>query len=371
MNDHELDLLITSAAPVSDADIAELARSAPVAGLCDAIVTAPASVTALDLPIAAMGTADADGDEASEAPAPPRRRRRGQRAVRVAVAAVAAALVAGVLLRPQPDEVTVKDWSPSAVQVAHDAPRLLIGEPGWEVSEVVDFEVDDGQLRFRGPAGALDLHWRPGDAHQGYVDDRAASSSGPPTTIIITDLPAVLFQYRDSGRLTALWVDGPHALELSADDIDPDEFRHLAESLERVDVDTWLSALPPSVVRAENRAASVAQILSDIPLPDGFDVSALESGGDAADRYTLGVETIGPVACAWIEQWEDATAGGDTAAAQRAVDAMGTIHDWAILQEMDIEGDWPNVLWHYTDALAAGHGELPNGKPVHTFCTNR
>jgi hypothetical protein len=276
-----------------------------------------------------------------------------------------------VLLRPQPDEVTVKDWSPSAVQMAHDVPRLLVGAPGWEVSEVVDFEVDDFELRFRGPAGVLDLHWRSADQHQGYVDDRAASSSGSPTTLTITGLPAVLFQYRDSGRLTALWVDGPHALELSADGIDPDEFRHLAESLERVDVDTWLSALPPSVVRAENRAASVAQVLSDIPLPDGFDTAALEAGGDVADRYDLGAQITLPVVCAWIEQWLDATASSDTAAAQRAVDAMGTARDWAILQDMADEGAWSSYVWEYTDAVAAGHGELPDGKPVHNICTNR
>jgi hypothetical protein len=64
------------------------------------------------------------------------------------------------------------------------------------------------------------------------------------------------------------------------------------------------------------------------------------------------------VACGWIEQWQRARAAGDAAAAQRAVAALSTSHDWKVLRDMDAEGDYPEVLWQYADALAVpGAGE--------------
>ena len=38
---------------------------------------------------------------------------------------------------------------------------------------------------------------------------------------------------------------------------------------------------------------------------------------------------------------------------------MATSRDWAILREMDAEGDYPEVVWEMADDLAAGR--VPEG----------
>jgi hypothetical protein len=59
------------------------------------------------------------------------------------------------------------------------------------------------------------------------------------------------------------------------------------------------------------------------------------------------------VACGWIEAWLH----GD----KRAVAALGTARDWQVLKDMNAEGDYPEVLWQYADAVTHG-GTVPGGK---------
>jgi len=73
------------------------------------------------------------------------------------------------------------------------------------------------------------------------------------------------------------------------------------------------------------------------------------------DRYQLGAKVAGSVACRWIERWIGADAAGDTQAAQQAIDAMATSRRWAILVEMDADGDYPEALWELADATATGN----------------
>ena len=41
---------------------------------------------------------------------------------------------------------------------------------------------------------------------------------------------------------------------------------------------------------------------------------------------------------------------------------LGTARDWPLLHAIDAEGDYPEVLWQYADAVA-GDGIVPGGKP--------
>ena len=52
-------------------------------------------------------------------------------------------------------------------------------------------------------------------------------------------------------------------------------------------------------------------MLAGVPHPEGFDIVALQSGDGIRDRYQLGAQVAGAVACAWIEQWVDARRAGD------------------------------------------------------------
>ncbi|MEZ5246644.1 MAG: hypothetical protein R2707_16210 [Acidimicrobiales bacterium] len=144
------------------------------------------------------------------------------------------------------------------------------------------------------------------------------------------------------------------------------DFVDVLRALQRVDLDTWLSAMPDSVVQNAQRSVVVGEMLADISLPDGFDVSALTSSTELKDRYQLGAEVTGAVGCAWVDQWTRARAEGDTLAAQAAVDAMAASHEWSILEEMSDEGGWPQVFWIVADGLAAD-GIVDGGLTVGEF----
>jgi hypothetical protein len=44
----------------------------------------------------------------------------------------------------------------------------------------------------------------------------------------------------------------------------------------------------------------------------------------------------------------------DALAERGAVSALQASHGWKILDEMNAEGDYPEVVWGYADAIAAG-----------------
>jgi hypothetical protein len=49
---------------------------------------------------------------------------------------------------------------------------------------------------------------------------------------------------------------------------------------------------------------------------------------------------------------------GDKATAAKA---LATSREWPLLREMDAEGDYPEVVWQYADAIN-GKGDVPGGK---------
>jgi hypothetical protein len=79
---------------------------------------------------------------------------------------------------------------------------------------------------------------------------------------------------------------------------------------------------------------------------------------------------VKPVVCGWITTWIEATDAGDTLGAQRAVDAMATAREWAILRELRTMGPWPETVWEYADGVAgdgtvvAGSGSGPRIRSI-------
>ena len=55
----------------------------------------------------------------------------------------------------------------------------------------------------------------------------------------------------------------------------PTRSRPMLASLHEVDVDTWLSAMPASVVQPAQQAEAVDEMLAGIPLPPGFDPASI------------------------------------------------------------------------------------------------
>ncbi len=95
-------------------------------------------------------------------------------------------------------------------------------------------------------------------------------------------------------------------------------------------------------------------MLADVPLPPGFDTVALNDIG-TNDPYQFGARVTSRVGCGWIAERLRAKNAGDTAALQRAADALRGSHEWKVLHQMDEQGDWPEVFWETADQVAAGN----------------
>lgn len=332
MNDDALDRLVASTAWIDDERVAALALSEAEPALLEAIMSTPRDTETLGV----------------------RRRRKMTKRLAAPLAAAAVLLVAFVGIQAD-QRSTHSAWAADAIAVARVAPRLLLDEPGWKVTRAEEFTGKRGEMTFQDthgePIRRLDLTWDPASEHQHRVEDRAASAELH-TTGTVNGHEADIFRYLDSTDYVALWVQGPHSVQARGEFPDVAGFRGVLDHLVEVDVDTWLRALPATVVRPEARGAMVDEMLADVPLPPGFDPSGVKAGDAVSGRYNLGADATGAVTCEWISQWLDATERGDTAVAQRAAEAMGTSHRWKILVEMDQEGDWPEVVWEYADAMA-------------------
>jgi len=288
--------------------------------------------------------------------------RRGPRSF--VAGAVAVALILGVVAGvswPRVDTDTSTAWAASLVRLAKGSPRLLVTADGWEVVRADEVNARRGEMTFSNGERSLDLYWSFASEHRGNMKNlrREAKAEWPMT---IAGEQVVLFQKSDPTDFTAVWVAGNRSILLGGLFPDVDGYRSIVASVRRVDVNTWLSALPKSVVQPYARASSVESMLADIPVHPNVDVKELKSSPNVRDRYQLGAEVTSAVSCAWIGQWV-ATNDGDDAAAREAVDAMSTARDWTVLHEMNDEGDWPEVVWEYADAMV-DNSSVPAGRPM-------
>jgi hypothetical protein len=396
MNDRELDQLVALTAPVGDVDVAALDLSGTDRDLCEAIMSTP--------PIETVGGTGSSGpDPAGDVdeitvrrqPSRPRRRLRWPVRVGVATVAAAAAVVALVVVQPfgsdAPEPLGGGDdtaFAAGLVDMAETLPRILITADGWEIASADEFGTEYGTLTFDGPGDAgFELTWT------NLTIPRDPDAAGPAEPRLET-FEEIVAGYENAGDVrlgdltvagsqatafaiggpegepgstgfyAVLWQQGDHAVVLLVGPTDETSLQTLMSSVQEVDVQTWLSAMPQSVVESANRAALVREMLADIPVPEGFDTTTLQNADGAVEDYhTIGADVTGEVVCAWATSWASARASGDTAAAQAAVEAVGSSRNWNVLREMDrrYQSDWPEVVWEIADDMAAGATTIPNG----------
>ena len=348
MTDYEIDALVAAANPIGEQALMAYPLAGAELALRDAIVQ--------------------DGDTPAALPLPSRRWLPRPRRL-AASFAVAACAIAGFLALGGRDGATSGTaWAAPLVHLAESSPLLLLDQPGWTVTRADESDAVEGEMTFThadagGPGRTAALNWRRGSLAS-WQQDRAKDMAllvhhtvlGQPAQV--TQYP----EYQGTKDFTAIWPESSRVLEFRAVADSLAAFEQMLDSLKRVDVDTWLSAMPASVVKSANRSSVVKDMLADIPLPPGFDATSLENKPLVSDRYQLGAQVAGAVACIWIDRWAAARKRGDSAAAKAAADAMQTSHNWKILIEMQKDGAYPEVLWGYADAMR-GDG-LWYGRPL-------
>lgn len=352
MNDHELDALLTRAAIVTDDDIAEWTRDAPFDELCEDIMSTTTDPTEQTDPPATIPLRNGQ---------PARQPRRWTRLVAAAAAAAIVLVGVGAIINVRSDDGTGTAWAAELVEFAERSPLMLLNDPAWQV-DYADEYGDAGELTFTDGQREAQLAWRSEPLSE-WLDDRLDSGTDQGSHDIANGT-ATIVRYDGTDEYTALWEADGRVLEFRTRASNLDEFAGLLDALVVVDVDSWLTAMPASVIEAADQPAVISDMLTGIPLPDGFDPSSLADDAGIKDRYQLGARVVGTVSCAWIEQWIDATETGDAAGAQQATDAMDSSSRWPIIQEMNERGAYGQVLQTQVDAMHTDGQVFPPDGPA-------
>ncbi len=246
-----------------------------------------------------------------------------------AIAAIAALLIVGGWLggpggsRPE--------FAAAAIRVAEANPRLLVTAPGWKIVRADEFEPDSGELTFSDGGHRFDVRWYPARLYGQYLRDRANVSA--PEHGALLGQRATTVDYGRDEYATMLSPQGRVFIEVRGRLGSRRAYDGILRSLRPVDVATWLKAMPPSTVRPEARSEAVEAMLRGIPLPPDFDAAALQSEDSISDHSSLAVKVGNAVACGWAASWIAARAGGDQAAAGRAVGALASSADWPVVRK--------------------------------------
>jgi hypothetical protein len=274
----------------------------------------------------------------------------------VAVLAVAAVIrherpVTHEAVRPTP--TVSADWSALVLRAAEQNPRLLIQEPGWKITTVYGFTENTGTMRFTNSDRDLEINWYPAEQYQGYYADRLNVSKPEPGTVDGVD--GSVFTYNASDFAIMLKPNDDTFAELRTGGTwTRSAFDQELTRIKRVDVRTWLAAMPPEIVTPGRADQAAAEALDGVPLPPKFDRSALKAVG-TNDQYQFGAAVAARVGCGWIEEWQRANKAGDQAALKKAADALRGSHQWKFLQQMTKDGAYPDVFWEMADKTAGGN----------------
>jgi hypothetical protein len=361
MTDTELQNLLTAANPLP----AERARDLPVAEAQEELV--------------AELMAERQFRRTPER-VPRVRRSRVFARVGVAVAATALVLVALLSLGDDSGERGGGTaWAAEQVRFAEASPLVLLGAPGWRVEYADEQSKHEGELQFRrGPArpardglvsgdelvtpvpadtNSATLHWRDGPVGEGRRDRAASAVRTASAPVLGTTARVYQYEGGTPGHrdITAIFHYDQRVLEFRAGAAGIEAFKALLATLKRVDTDTWLSAMPPSVVKTPDRDSTIRQMLRGVPVPPGFDPEDIKGPDLTKDRYQLGAAVVGTVACGWFERWADAREARDRVKEREATAAMATARGWPVLHAMKKEGAYADVLWEYAAAMPKGH----------------
>jgi hypothetical protein len=318
--------------------------------LLDAILAEPLPAR----PPATQSSARADG--------------RRPRRLALGAAAIAGCLLAFLLIfgsdggRPtgQPSSA----YASEVVHYADTSPRLLIAAPGWRVAGLQAGDVES-EIQLVNGDGAkpveVELSWTPTSATSlaSRVHDIAGELGVQPlTTVPVLGTTATVIPYhewspQDLG-LFALWQEGDYVVTYTARG-SMEDFKAQLASLQKVDTQTWLAAMPPSVIKPDEFDPTVQQMLKGVSVPPGFTAADVVASSIPTDRYQLGASVASSVSCTWFARWAEARRSGNEDEINTAVAAMATAKDWPVIDQMTSEGGaYGQILDHLATAMPQG-----------------
>ncbi len=275
-----------------------------------------------------------------------------------AVAAMAVVVGVGVITTVFDRNDSASAYSAELVSFAERSPMLLIDSSEWPVTRADERGDGRGEMTFGDPRSGADLRWNYEDLPS-LIEDRLWGNEDMGMATVLGSNARVT-RYDGTTEFAAMWEHDGQTLEFRAAQPSFEEFAELLDSLSAVDVESWLDAMPPSVIDAVEKPSAIEDILEGVSLPDGFDAASIEPSSGVSDRYQLIAKVTGAVACDWLDDWISATERGDSEAAAEAAAGLATSRQWPALLEIESQGGWSDAVWEYADAVNGGPG-VPTG----------
>lgn len=295
-------------------------------------------------------------------------------AVPLAAAAAVVALASTPLWWPGggSDGTTPSGPATNAAPAPAPLTQMVLEAPGWEVDnasgdvdeqEVSYFRDGDEEVRVdikRMPA-------QPGATIDDFVPDyrdvTTPESDGTP--LDVAGLTGRTWAYNPDDRVVITEPTDGYWFEVRAGGETEAEFQALLPQLRLVDQQGFEDSLPDSFVLPAERETAAAEILQGIADNGGGTVpqgTAMPSSTEIDDKQ-FGTDIAGQFACAWFDEYLDATASGDAAARAQAQEVLGTARSWPVLVELGPDDGYVGLLLDFVDRAVAGKklGNLRNG----------
>lgn len=268
----------------------------------------------------------------------------------LAVAGLAGALaVTGAVLTPRllPGETPFEpamSFAYDGVPRSAEAYRLVLDTPGWVVpggdGSVTDAShiggVDYEPSGSGGRAPRLDISW--GDSST-YQEGLRFAGSFDTADDGVTELPIeVLGQeatyWRNAGEdafRVVLPLTAGHYQVITGTGMSKAEFEELLTQLRWVDQAEFDASLPDRYLSAQERSATIEQLLTGVPLPESYAEDQLTSL--QPNRYHLAIDVAKGAVCAWYDEWKAATEADDNSRIGQAEDALAEARTWPLRRE--------------------------------------
>jgi len=272
----------------------------------------------------------------------------------LAVTVVLAAVASLVLVHPGARHVSTAG-DPGTGAVDGDVTHVVLD--GWTTTYYIDYP-DHGpstpdyvEYQWTAPSHSLQLSFYPPDT-RGSLDGTGATLPGGFQRVAIRATTGKLLSYGSDGRFRADWDEGGRTWEADGSGFPSAQaFIDTLTGLHHTDQAAWLATLPRGTVSAAQRPAAVDALLKGVPVPTGLDLSPERNANRTASPYDLAAEVYGHVECAWISQL-DTTRG--TAAAQPAIQALGTVPGWPGMAVLDAGGGYGSAARDLATQAIAG-----------------
>lgn len=287
------------------------------------------------------------------------RNRRAFTAPRLVAAILMGAVVAiAIVLIPggSSEGGTESAYAAEAIKIAEANRRLLVDQPGWRI-EFAHFESPTyGEVEFgdemglEGGGDYLQTAWYPSKE----LESRTRSDGA---AVEIAGEDGFFYRVGDDEFNAVLPPLHGAFMLISGSASSGSEFRNRLESMISVDVDTWLQAMPQSVVLPRDQHSAIDELLRGVPLPPGFDLAAIASKGLPEDEFQLKAYVLRGVYCGWLDRWWSAEQAGDDAVAQAAVAELLNAENWPAIAEDAAKSPLDNDFRQYAKTVARGDGD--------------